>query len=198
MYDYRKMTLEERQQVLEERNARGFPLHSPPHFHNISGTYLITAACYEHRPIFDHRDDLSYLSNEMLDSLKEAKISPQAWIFLPNHYHFLATVGDIRLIGETLRLAHSRIATQMNGRHAQRGRKVWYQYNDRLIRNDRHYLATINYIHDNSVKHGYVDDACAWAWSSLHEYIKTQGWSWLARTAKEYPVLDYGKGWDWD
>jgi putative transposase len=45
MYDYRKTTPDERQQVLKERSARGFPLHSPPHFHGFSGYDLITAAC---------------------------------------------------------------------------------------------------------------------------------------------------------
>jgi putative transposase len=182
MYDYRKMTPEERQQVLKERSARGYPLHSPPHFHGIGGTYLITAACYEHRPIFEHTEDLSYLADELLNALKTAAIQPQAWVFLPNHYHFQAHVEEIGNISETLRLAHSRIATHIN---------------DRLIRNERHYLATINYIHYNPVKHGYVDDADAWAWSSIHNYAETQGEHWLTQTWKEYPILDYGKGWDW-
>jgi hypothetical protein len=30
MYDYRRMTLEERQRVLQERRERGFPLYAPP------------------------------------------------------------------------------------------------------------------------------------------------------------------------
>ena len=197
MYDYRKMTLEERQQVLKERSARGFPLHSPPHFHGIGGHYLITAACYEHRHIFEHTEDLSYLADELLNALKTAAIQPQVWVFLPNHYHFLAHVEEIGIISETLRVAHSRIATHVNGRHHQRGRKVWYRFSDRLIRNEQHYLATINYIHHNPVKHGYVDDADAWAWSSIHNYVETQGEHWLAQTWKEYPILDYGKGWDW-
>jgi putative transposase len=66
-----------------------------------------------------------------------------------------------------------------------------------LIHNERHCLATINYIHNNPVKHGYVDDANAWAWSSFHNYSETQGKHWLTQTWKEYPILDYGKGWDW-
>ena len=197
MYDYRKMTPEERQKVLRERSARGFPLHSPPHFRGIRGTYLITAACYEHRHIFEPFEDLSYLADEMLNALTVATIQLQAWVFLPNHYHFLANVGDISIVSEALRLAHSRIATEINGRQHQRGRKVWYRYSDRLIRNERHYLATINYIHYNPVKHGYVDDAAAWAWSSVHNYAEAQGEQWLAQTWKEYPIQDYGEGWDW-
>jgi putative transposase len=197
MYDYRKTTPDERQQVLKERSARGFPLHSPPHFYGIGGYYLITAACYEHHPIFEHAEDLSYLADELLNALKTAAIQPQARVFLPNHYHFQAHVEDIGIISETLRLVPSRIATQINGRQHQGGRKVWYRFSDRLIHNERHCLATINYIHNNPVKHGYVDDANAWAWSSFHNYSETQGKHWLTQTWKEYPILDYGKGWDW-
>jgi putative transposase len=197
MYDYRKMTPEERQQVLQERRACGYPPHSPPHFRGIGGYYLITVACYEHRHIFERINDLSYLADDVLNALMEAEIQPLAWIFLPNHYHFLAEVEDISIISETLRLAHSRIATQINSRHHQRGRKVWYRFSDRLIRNERHYLATINYIHYNPVKHGYVDDANVWAWSSIHNYTEAQGEHWLARIWKESPIQEYGKGWDW-
>ena len=197
MYDYRKMTTEERQRVLRERNARGFPLHSPPHFHGMSGTYLITAACCEHRPIFEDLEELSYLADEILNALMAAAIQPQAWVFLPTHYHFMAHVEDIGIISQTLRLVHSRIATQINGRQQVRGRKVWYRFSNRMIRDDRHYLVTINYIHFNPVKHGYVDDSGIWAWSSLHDYAESQGEQWLAQTWKEYPIQDYGKGWDW-
>lgn len=31
MYDYRKMTPEERESVLHDRREREFPLHAPPH-----------------------------------------------------------------------------------------------------------------------------------------------------------------------
>ncbi len=66
MYEYRKMTPEERKQILHERKERGFPLHAPPHLKGIAGYYLITAACYEHRPIFDTPELLSFLMDEIL------------------------------------------------------------------------------------------------------------------------------------
>jgi putative transposase len=44
LYTYRRMTQEEREEVLAQRKARGYPLHSPPHPFRGSGQYLITAA----------------------------------------------------------------------------------------------------------------------------------------------------------
>jgi len=196
MYDYRKMTPYERRLILEERRRQGFPLHAPPHFKNISGIYLITAACYEHRPIFEHPDDLSWLANEFLSAL-DPNLPYMAWVFLPNHYHILLQAQDIRLVSETLRLLHSRIATTINGRHNQRGRKVWYRFSDRLIRSENHYWATVNYIHYNPVKHGYTDKMTDWPWSSVHEYLDRFGEAWLERHWNAYPVGNYGKGWDW-
>ena len=47
-------------------------------------------------------------------------------------------------------------------------RKVWYRFSDRGMRSEGHFFASINYIHANPVKHGYVEKATEWPWSSLH------------------------------
>ncbi len=197
MYEYRKMTLEKRQQVLQQRKDRGFPLHAPPHFRGVSGTYMITGTCYEHRHIFETPDDLSWLTDEALDAFTAADLPHPAWVFVPNHYHALIETKDLRVVSEVLRLLHSRVATAINGRHHRRGRKVWYRFSDRLIRNERHYFASLNYIHYNPIKHGYVERMGHWPWSSVHEYMETQGKEWLASIWRAYPVKNYGKGWDW-
>lgn len=197
MYEYRKMSPEERQRVLEVRRVRGFPLHAPPHFRGVSGEYLITAACYEHRHIFEQPDDLSWLADEVLNALTAANLLHPAWAFLPNHYHILLETEDLSIVSETLRLLHSRVATAINGRHRQRGRRVWYRFSDRLIRSERHHWATVNYIHFNPVKHGYADRMGDWPWSSVHDYLETLGQDKVAHVWKAHPVGDYGKGWDW-
>ena len=51
MYDWRKMTNEQRADALELRRLRGFPKHSPPHWDlEAECQYLISASCYEHSP----------------------------------------------------------------------------------------------------------------------------------------------------
>ena len=197
MYDYRKMTPEERKRVLEERRARGFPLHSPPHFRGVGGDYLITAACYEHRPIFQNPGDLSWLADEVLSALSGAELPYYAWVFLPNHYHILLGTEDLSIVGEVLRLLHSRVATAINGRHRQRGLQVWCGFSDRCIRSERHHWASVNYLHENPIKHGYVDRMTAWPWSSIQEYVEKYGKEWVTQTWRDYPIGDYGKGWDW-
>lgn len=87
MYDFRRMTPAERREILRQRWARGLPLHATPHFHGVVGEYLISAASYEHRRIFDTPEALSYLTNEVLKAFHAAGLLCRAWAFLPNHYH---------------------------------------------------------------------------------------------------------------
>jgi putative transposase len=197
MYDYRKMTPEERQQVVRERRERGFPWHAPPHVREVRGEYLITAACFEHKPVFADPVDLSFLFDETLEAFAKADLLCHAWVFLPNHYHVLLATEDLAIVGEVLRLLHSRVATEINGRYDRRGRQVWYRYSDRMMRGPRHRLVTVNYLHYNPVKHGYVDRMTEWPWSSVHRYVEEQGKDMVLQAWREYPMGDYGRGWDW-
>jgi len=159
--------------------------------------HITTAACFEHRKIFDTPDLLSYLHDEILDALMNAAEEVHAWCFLPSHYHVEARVGDGKAVSEALRITHSRIATRVNGLQHARGRQVFCQFSDRNMRSERHYWATINYIHDNATKHGYVDNNDDWPWSSWALFVAKYGREWMETMRGLYPVYDYGKGWDW-
>jgi hypothetical protein len=50
-YDYRRMTPEEREEVVAHRHELGYSLHQPPHPFRDAGHYFITAANYEHASI---------------------------------------------------------------------------------------------------------------------------------------------------
>jgi len=84
----------------------------------------------------------------------------------------------------------------MNGEDGERGRQVWYRAQDRLMRSEAHYGATLNYIHNNPVKHGYVKKWTDWPYSSVHWYLETKGRDWLLDLWRDYPVLNYGDKWD--
>ena len=45
MYDWRKMTAEERDEVLKDRQQKGYPWHSPPHQIGETDCYFISGAC---------------------------------------------------------------------------------------------------------------------------------------------------------
>ncbi len=65
-------------------------------------------------------------------------------------------------------------------------------------RSERHFFATLNYVHNNPVKHGYVEKWQDWPYSSASEYLMKMGRETASQIWKEYPVLDYGNEWDRD
>ncbi|MBM3861823.1 MAG: transposase [Verrucomicrobia bacterium] len=191
MYEYRKLSVAERKAVLSDRRQRDLPLHAPPHYPDGRQIYILTAACFEHRPFVSTEPRRSALR----DTLLAAPGDIHAWVILPNHYHLLATV-DLAGFSQWVRLLHSRLAKDWNREDAAKGRQVWYRFQDRQIRGDRHYFASLNYIHANPVKHGYVAKATDWLHSSLHEYLAKYGREVLADLWRKYPVDEYGKKWD--
>lgn len=73
---------------------------------------------------------------------------------------------------------------------------MWYRCFDRAIRSERHFWASVNYIHHNPVHHGYVEKWQDWPWSSAAEFLDSVGRERAVRIWQEYPILDYGKTWD--
>jgi putative transposase len=65
------------------------------------------------------------------------------------------------------------------------------------MRSERHFFATINYVHNNPVHHGYVRRLWTeWPWSSATNFLDQMGRLEAERVWKEYPIRDYGKKWD--
>lgn len=64
------------------------------------------------------------------------------------------------------------------------------------MRSEAHYYTTLNYIHNNPVKHGYASKWTDWPFSSVHWYLDVKGRKWLEDVWRSYPVLNYGDKWD--
>ena len=87
MYDWRKMSNEQREQAKLRRRALGHPKHSPPHW-DLQGDcqYLITAACYEHAHIIGQSPErMTECETEILKVFRQFCAEIYAWCVLPNH-----------------------------------------------------------------------------------------------------------------
>lgn len=197
-YLWRQLTLEQREEVLDWRKAHDRPWHSPPHRPNYGHLYfLISAACFEHAPYIG-------LSPQRMDSFSIAlsKVFQQhatrtvAWCVLPNHYHGLVEAPNILKLLHELGRLHGRTSHSWNGEENTRGRQVFHRATERFMRSERHFFATINYVHHNPVHHGYARLWTEWPWSSAAEYLEQMGRAEAGRVWKEYPIRDYGKKWD--
>ena len=189
------MTQDQRENVLYWRKLRNRPWHTPPHPLGGAGEFHLTAACYEHKPIIGLTPErMDVFADDLMQALEGCEI--HAWCLLPNHYHLYVGTADLKKTISTLGRLHGKSSFAWNGEDAERGRHVWHSVADRQIRNEAHGWATLNYIHHNPVRHGYVQKWQEWPWSSAREYLSRVGEEEALKIWKKYPVLDYGEGWD--
>jgi putative transposase len=196
MYEYRKLTPEQQAQLVQERLSRGYPAHSPPHLVRDKSFYLLTAACYEHQHYMNAESRRQELLNMIFESFTQADITILAWVILPNHYHILVHIFNFDVLSGLFRRLHGVTSRQWNREENLTHRKIWYSWSDRAIRSQEHYYRTLNYIHYNPVKHGFVELPYHWQHSSVHWYFESYGREWLRDTWTEYPVRNYGDDWD--
>ncbi|HTI72792.1 MAG TPA: hypothetical protein VMF06_22655 [Candidatus Limnocylindria bacterium] len=78
-----------------------------------------------------------------------------------------------------LRSLHEKTAKWVNGLDRTPGRSVWFNYRETILTYQKSYLARLNYVHQNAVKHQLVPAAHLYPWCSA---------SWFERTASPAQV----------
>lgn len=194
MYEYRRMTAEQKRGVVEARRARGFPLHKPPHLKLGEGWYLVTAATYEHHHRFAAPAELTALERRLFEACDGVPVA--GWVVMPNGYHLLVQVKELSILGKALGTVHGRSARYANRRDGTVGRRVWYKYSDRKVRSQRHFWTCLHYIILNPVKHGFTTEPFDWPWSCIHGLVAEHGEAWVDDLRRDYPLRDFGRGWD--
>jgi putative transposase len=198
MYAWRKLNDAQRTEALQYRVQLQRPWHSIPHLEfNGDRNYLLTASCYEHvAHIGNSMERITDFEDTLLTLLNTYATDVYAWVILPNHYHALVSTAAIKpLLRETGRL-HGRTSHAWNGEQNLRGRKVWCNCAETVMKSERHFLATLNYIHHNPVKHGYVSRWQDWPYTSAHDHLNQFGRKHMQSLWRDYPIDDYGAGWD--
>jgi putative transposase len=200
MYNWRRMTPEQRTEAMRHRQLRNYPMHSPPHPQEPGRhCYHLSAANFEHAVIAGGNPErLATFADTLCRTLAGAGAALHAWCALPNHYHALIGTEDLKWVLAQIGRMHGRTSFERNGEDTTRGRKCWHCCTDPRIRSDSHFFAARNYIHHNPVKHGYVSERGGWPFSSAKEFLDAVGPREAAAFWKMYPVLDMGEGWDRD
>jgi putative transposase len=141
--------------------------HSPTHRLDRAGAYMVTAATYQKRPLFGSARRLTYLYETLLDLAPRYGWKLEAWAVFPNHYHFVATSQEkAATLKRFISHLHTVTAKEINGQDQILQRRVWFQYWDSHLTYARSYLARLNYVHCNAVRHGLVPQPEHYAWCS--------------------------------
>ena len=113
-YLYRKLSPRERKELVEWRKSQGMPWHAPPHYSVGEAWYLLSVSNYEHKRIMNSEDRRMYLQHRLLEGMAEIDAQVTAWVVLPNHYHVLARLPDIKVFGGMTRTLHRGTAYEWN------------------------------------------------------------------------------------
>lgn len=149
--------------------------HAPVHRLDTNGVYMVTAATHNKLHLFRSPDKLTLLESRLLSLAKSYQWQLEAWAVFSNHYHFIArSLPEARDLKTLIAHLHSETAREVNKTVDVSGRKVWFNFWDTKLTFQRSYLARLNYVHQNAVKHGLVTVANQYHWCSA---------TWFERTA---------------
>jgi putative transposase len=149
--------------------------HAPVHRLDSAGIFIVTAATLYKKHLFCGAEKLSLLENALLSLAKRYQWQLEAWSIFSNHYHFIGrNYLPLAAPERFLNHLHADTARAINRLDGAVGRQVWFNYWDTKLTFERSYLARLNYVHQNPVKHGLVLRANQYPWCSA---------SWFERTA---------------
>lgn len=149
--------------------------HAPLHKLSASGAYIITTGTYLKAHHFRGPERLTLLHDTLLELAELYDWQLQAWAIMSNHYHFMAdSPNDAQSLHRLIRHLHSVTAREVNRLDATPGRKVWHNFWETHLTFHESYLARLNYVHRNPVKHRLVTVPEQYQWCSA---------AWFAQTA---------------
>ena len=154
--------------------------HAPVHRLGGNGVFIVTAATLQKERLFSTAIKLNFLESKLLTLAKKYDWQLEAWSVFMNHYHLIArTEADSVTLNQYLKQAHAETAGELNILDGTPGRKVWFNFWETRLTFERSYLARLNYVHQNAVKHGLVTSANQYPWCSA---------AWFERTASPAAV----------
>ncbi len=145
-------------------------------------SYFITVVTYQRNPILLENIDLLRQSFRYAKSKFEFEI--EAIVVLPDHFHTILLPKEAKnypkIISSIKRYFSQRCDPKFyrgflhsHSREKQGYKPVWQKrFFEHTLRNEKDWKIHFDYIHYNPVKHGYVDCAEDWRYSSFGKYVR--------------------------
>lgn len=164
-----------------------YKIHEPtfPHF--------VTCTVLHWIPIFTRVESTEIIFDSLKYLQEHHNFKLYAYVILENHLHMIAQSDDLSKSMESFKkytarqiidLLKSRNVTTILDQLAfykkahkeDRDYQLWQEgIAPKLIQSDSMMVERINYIHQNPVKRGYVDEAKHWRYSSARDYEENVG-----------------------
>ena len=148
--------------------------HAPVHRCDEKNLYMVTAATFGKEKLFSDEPRLNLLEHLLLSLAVYHGFQLEAWAVFENHYHFVARSNPQSApLRRFISHLHSDSARELNRLDSIPGRKVWFNFWDSKLTFEKSYLARLNYVHQNAVKHGLVVVANQYKWCSAAWFERT-------------------------
>lgn len=164
-----------------------YKIYEPTHPHFLTCTIL------HWLPIFTNQESVQIIINSLKHLQESDNMNIYAYVILENHLHLVASSDDIRktmqkfksyTAYELLKLLQEKKATTLLKQLAYHKKahkihttyQVWEEgFHPKLIQSEKMMVEKINYIHQNPVKRGYIEEAEHWRYSSAKNYQGIEG-----------------------
>ncbi|MCK5412791.1 MAG: transposase [Candidatus Pacebacteria bacterium] len=168
--------------------------HSPLHIYQDNTFYFISARTVKSVKIFNTEDKKKVIIKTLNNVLERYKYLLYAFVILDNHYHIIIKTNKGNDLKYLIKDFHALSSKELNKMSNKKGRKVWYQYWDYCLRDEKDFLLHLNYIHHNLVKHKYVnkqEEVLNCKFCSYSRIIKEKGEEWMSDCFERYSIYDF-------
>jgi putative transposase len=141
--------------------------HAPVHRLTDNGIYCVTVGTLHKKCFFESAIQRDLLERHLLKLAGEYRWQLEAWAVFANHYHFVARgQPDSDPLGKFIQRLHGVTSHDLNALDGLSHRRIWFNFWDTKLTHQHSYLARLNYVHQNPVKHGLVPVASQYRWCS--------------------------------
>ncbi len=149
--------------------------------------YFITGAIYQKRPLLHDAMLKERLYEIVQNTFGDYGWTLEHWVILDNHYHLLGRSNIGSDLPKIMRRIHAASAKYIS-ETIKCEKPIWYNYWDYCPRNEYEYYTRLNYLLNNPIKHGYVENLHDYPHSSFHALFKKWGRERLAEQFRAYPT----------
>ncbi len=164
-----------------------YKIYEPTHPHFVTCTIL------HWLPIFTRKESVQIVIDCLKFLQKKDDLKLYAYVVLENHLHMLVQSNDLQksmqsfkqytakqildmLKRENVTTILDQLAFYKKAHHKEKTYQVWEEgYQPKLMQSDAMMISKIEYIHQNPIKRGYVDEAIHWRYSSARGYEDMDG-----------------------
>ena len=155
--------------------------------------HFVTCTILNWLPLFTRKKSVDILLDSLRHLQQKENLKLYAYVILENHIHLIVQSDDVAksmrhfksftakallklLQKENAQTLLKQFQFYKKAHKTDKTYQLWQEgYQPKLIQTDAMMIGKIQYIHNNPVKRGYVDEAVHWRYSSARDYEGVDG-----------------------